>query len=51
LFPVIRPGEEIELSVTLIAPSEAGTYTGQWQLFAPDATPFGTRPYVLIAVP
>jgi hypothetical protein len=51
LFPVIRPGEEIELSVTLIAPSEAGTYTGQWQLFAPDGTPFGTRPYVLIAVP
>jgi hypothetical protein len=51
LFPMIRPGEEIELSVTLIAPSEAGTYTGQWQLFAPDGRPFGDRPYVEIQVP
>jgi hypothetical protein len=50
LFPMIRPGEEIELSVTLIAPSEAGTYTGQWQLFAPDGRPFGDRPFVAIQV-
>jgi hypothetical protein len=35
----------------LIAPEEAGTYQGQWQLFAPDATPFGTMSYVLIMVP
>ena len=51
LFPMIRPGEEIELSVTLIAPSEAGTYTGQWQLFAPDGRPFGEVPFVVIQVP
>jgi len=51
LFPRIRPGEEIELSVMLIAPSEAGTFSGQWQLFAPDGTPFGTGPYVVIQVP
>jgi Ig-like domain from next to BRCA1 gene len=51
LFPIIRPGEEIELSVTLIAPSEEGTYQGQWQLFAPDGMLFGTRPYVAIQVP
>jgi len=51
LLPTVRPGEEIELSVTLIAPSEEGTYLGEWQLFAPDGTPFGTRPYVLITVP
>jgi hypothetical protein len=48
---MIRPGEEIELSVTLISPSEEGTYLGQWQLFAPDGTPFGTAPYVAIQVP
>jgi len=47
----VQPGEEVELSVMLIAPEEAGTYQGQWQLFAPDATPFGARPYVLIMVP
>jgi hypothetical protein len=51
LFPSIRSGEEIELSVTLISPSEAGTHTGEWQLFAPDGTPFGTRVYAAIAVP
>ena len=50
-FPVVRPGEEIELSVLLVAPTAAGEYRGQWQLFAPDGTPFGTRPYVQIQVP
>lgn len=47
----IQPGEEVDLSVMLIAPESAGTYHGQWQLFAPDGTPFGTRPYVEIVVP
>ena len=47
----VRPGEEVELSILLMAPAEAGTYQGQWQLFAPDGTPFGTRPYVHIVVP
>jgi hypothetical protein len=51
LFPTVRPGEEIELSVTLISPSEEGTYLGEWQLFAPDGTPFGARPSVVIQVP
>jgi len=51
LFPSIRPGEEIEVSVTLISPSEGGTYQGQWQLFAPDGSPFGTAPFVQIRVP
>jgi hypothetical protein len=51
LFPTVRPGEEVELSVMLIAPDSAGTYRGQWQLFAPDGRPFGTAPYVAIQVP
>ncbi len=51
LGAVVQPGEEIDLSVTLIAPASAGTYQGQWQLFAPNGTPFGTRPYVVIQVP
>lgn len=50
-FPAVRPGEEMDVSITLIAPSEEGTYTGEWQLFAPDGTPFGARPYVEIQVP
>jgi len=47
----VQPGEEVDLSVTLIAPETAGTYQGQWQLFAPDGSPFGTAPYVVIQVP
>ena len=51
LFPTVQPGEEIDLSVMLIAPESAGTYRGQWQLFAPDGTTFGTAPFVQIQVP
>jgi hypothetical protein len=51
LFPNVRPGDEIEVSVTIISPAEAGTYLGEWQMFAPDGTPFGTVPYVAIQVP
>jgi hypothetical protein len=47
----VQPGEEVDLSVALIAPETAGTYQGQWQLFASDGTPFGTAPYVAIQVP
>ena len=47
----VPPGGEIEVSVNLIAPGVAGTYQGQWQLFGPDGTPFGTGPFVQIQVP
>ena len=51
LFPTVRPGEEIDVSILLVAPAAAGSYRGQWQLSAPDGTFFGTAPYVLIQVP
>jgi WD40 repeat protein len=51
LVGAVQPGEEVDLSVMLIAPESAGTYQGQWQLFAPDGMPFGTAPYVVIQVP
>jgi hypothetical protein len=47
----VLPGGEVDVSVLLIAPEAAGSYRGQWTMFAPDGTPFGTRPYVQIAVP
>jgi hypothetical protein len=47
----VQPGEEVDLSVMLIAPEMSGTYRGHWQLFAADGTPFGIAPYVLIQVP
>ena len=51
LSATVQPGEEVDLSVMLIAPESPGTYQGQWQLFAPEGTPFGTAPYVVIQVP
>jgi hypothetical protein len=47
----VQPGDEVEVSVILIAPASGETYRGQWQLYAPDGTPFGTAPYVMIQVP
>jgi len=51
LFPTVQPGDEIDLSVMLIAPAAAGIYRGHWQLFGPDGQPFGTIPFVQIQVP
>lgn len=51
LGAAVQPGEEVELSVMLIAPETAGTHQGQWQLFASDGKPFGTKSYVVIVVP
>jgi virginiamycin B lyase len=50
LGETVPPGGEIALSVNLIAPAEAGTYRGEWQLFAPDGRPFGVRPAVEVIV-
>jgi len=47
----ILPGEIVDISVSFVAPITAGTYRSRWQMFTPDGTPFGTKPYVVIAVP
>jgi YVTN family beta-propeller protein len=51
LGETVPPGGELELSMNLIAPAEAGRYRGEWQLFAPDGRPFGVRPAVDVVVP
>lgn len=41
-FPAqVYPGQTIDLSVTLTAPSTPGTYTGNWQLRASNGQVFG----------
>jgi hypothetical protein len=50
LGQTVLPGAEIDISVELMAPQPDGTYQGQWQLVAPDGTPFGAKPYVEIVV-
>jgi hypothetical protein len=47
----VAPGAEMDVSVDLAAPSEPGTYRGNWQLQAPDGVRFGSVVYVRIVVP
>jgi hypothetical protein len=40
---MVDPGGEVEISVNLTAPAEAGSYRGDWLLQSPDGTTFGSR--------
>jgi hypothetical protein len=44
------PGEQLEVSVVMIAPSAAGNYTGYWKLQNATGSSFGQAVYVQIAV-
>lgn len=48
--PSAEPGEVTEISVALTAPSDPGTYRGDWRLCAGDTTCFGPILYVQIDV-
>ena len=37
----VLPGQAIDLSINMIAPTDPGTYQGNWMLQAPDGTLFG----------
>jgi hypothetical protein len=46
-LPTVAPGEDVELTVELTAPTAPGAYRGEWQLrdpngrlFAPGGAPF-----------
>jgi hypothetical protein len=47
----VAPNSGTQVSVNLVAPSTPGTYTGYWQLQAPDGTRYGSVIYVEIVVP
>jgi hypothetical protein len=47
----VAPGDSVDLSVALTAPTTAGTFTGQWQLHNPAGEAFGAKPFVQIVVP
>jgi hypothetical protein len=40
----VAPGDDVDLSVTLIAPSEPGVYRSDWKLRNPDGVLFGIGP-------
>lgn len=49
---LVLPGEEIDVSVTLIAPEAPGTYAAQWKLTGVSQfTGFGDEVYFVITVP
>lgn len=48
---VVPPGEMLDITIKMVSPMTAGTYRGQWRLFAPGDVPFGQRPFVEIIVP
>lgn len=48
--PETEPEAEADLSVTLVAPEEPGTYRSDWRLRAPDGELFGAKLYVQIVV-
>jgi len=41
----INPGDTVDLSVNLVAPTGAGTYQGNWKLSNETGTLFGTGPF------
>jgi hypothetical protein len=50
LTGTVEPGEEADVSVELVAPSTAGTYTGYWKLRNASEAFFGDPVYVQIVV-
>lgn len=49
--PATASGAIVDIKVPMTAPSQPGTYTGTWQMRAPNGTFFGTRVTVKIVVP
>jgi hypothetical protein len=48
--PEASPGESVEVSVELVAPSSRGAYRGDWQIHSGSGEPFGSLLYVQIIV-
>lgn len=48
--PETEPKAEADISVTLVAPEEPGTYRSDWRLRAPDGELFGATLYTQIVV-
>ncbi len=48
---IVYPGETIDISVDMIAPAAAGSYTGDWQLKTPQGYGIGTPIWLKITVP
>ena len=50
LGKAVNPGEEIEISVPMVAPSTAGSIRGNWKMATTTGTFFGDEIYLIIVV-
>lgn len=46
----VSSGSQVKVSVTLVAPTKEGTYTGYWKMMNSEGNTFGTSFYVQIVV-
>ena len=46
----VPPGQQFDISVDLVAPSQPGTYKSSWQMVNANGTAFGDQVYVQIVV-
>jgi len=47
----IQPGQEVDISVSLVSPAAPGRYIGFWKLCTPEGRKFGQRLWVSVVVP
>jgi hypothetical protein len=47
----VGTNQEVDISVSLVAPAKPGRYTGYWKMCSPDGRKFGQRMWVTIVVP
>ncbi len=47
----VQPGQTVDLSASLVAPTTPGLYKGVWQMINAQGQPFGQRIWVRIQVP
>jgi hypothetical protein len=50
-LPVVNSGENVDISIDMLAPASSGVYAGTWWLRAPDGTGFGPDLNLSIVVP
>jgi len=50
-IPAVAAGEEVDVSVNLVAPSSYGTHKGTWRIRDDSGTVFGTNLTVVISIP
>lgn len=47
----VSPGNEVDISITMTAPTNPGTHTGNWRMNNSSSIPFGDQVWVQIVVP